>query len=224
MPYALSQYARLAYYEDDLIVLTVHDNRFHLIKNVSRDAMNTLYEPVAGQSDSCLSNALWSMGVLEESYKCTEKPPVRLSPQSYVEQRWMMPLTQAGSATVTGTATSLVTLYRATLMIKLGGFQSIVSMLGKTERIISKSLNTNGAVQAAMRDLNRVFVCDVSGNRCLTYSLALTLLLRRKIPDVRLVVGVRTRPFFSHAWVEVDGKIVNDAADLRRNLAVILEV
>ncbi|MBN3789099.1 lasso peptide biosynthesis B2 protein [Burkholderia sp. Ac-20353] len=136
----------------------------------------------------------------------------------------MMPLTRHVPATVVGIAASLAALYRATVMIKLGGFRRIVSIRKGVPSMVSGSMDVDGAVQAAMGNLNRVFACDVSGNRCLTYSLALALLLRRKIPNVTLVVGVRTRPFFSHAWVEVDGTVVNDAADLRKNLAVILEV
>ncbi|KVM62523.1 hypothetical protein WJ58_02825 [Burkholderia ubonensis] len=224
MPYALSQHARLACYEDDLIILTIRDNRFHLIKDVSRDAVDALYEPMAGQRGSGLHDALQIMGVLEESRDRADIPPAGLRPQSYVEQRWMMPLTRHAPATLVGIVASLVALYRATLMIKLGGFRRIVSIGKWPARMASGSVDVDGTVQAAMGDLNRVFACDVSGNRCLTYSLALTLLLRRKIPNVSLVVGVRTRPFFSHAWVEVDGRVVNDTADLRKNLAVILEV
>lgn len=220
MPYALSRYAKLAYYEDDLVILTIPDNRFHLIKDVSRDAIDTLYE----RGDSGLREALRVMGVLEESHDRVDKPPAGLRPQSYVEQRWMMPLTQAAPATFMSIAASFVALYRATFMIKFGGFECIASIKKTPKRKASGSVDIDATVQAAMSNLNKVFACDVSGNRCLTYSLALTILLMRDIPDVRLVVGVRTRPFFSHAWVEVHGKIVNDAVDLRKNLAVILEV
>ncbi|MGR3910626.1 lasso peptide biosynthesis B2 protein [Burkholderia sp. SR8] len=223
MPYALSQHARLAYYEDDLIILTIRDNRFHLIKDVSGDEIDALYEPAIGRKASRLCEALRIMGVLEQSNRA-DKPPAVLRPQSYVEQRWMMPLTQAMPSTWLGYAASLVALYRATFMIRAGGFRGIASMRKTPRRMAAASMDRDGIVQAAMNDLNRVFAWDVSGNRCLTYSLALTLLLRRKISGVRLVVGVRTRPFFSHAWVEVDGEIVNDAVDLRKNLAVILEV
>ncbi|RQS61217.1 lasso peptide biosynthesis B2 protein [Burkholderia sp. Bp8963] len=224
MRYALSQHARLAYYEDDLIILTIYDNRFHLIKDISRDAVDALFEPMAGQRGSGLRDALRIMGVLEESCDRADTPPAGLRPQSYVEQRWMMPLTRHAPATFLGIAASLAALYRATLMIKLGGFRRIVSMRKGAARMAPGPIDVDGIVQASMANLNRVFACDVSGNRCLTYSLALTLLLRRKISNVVLVVGVRTRPFFSHAWVEVDGRVVSDAVDLRKNLAVILEV
>jgi len=224
MPYALSRHARLACYEDDLIILTTNDNRFHLINGVSREAVAALYQPMAGHGETGLHDALRTMGVLEESRDRADIPPTRLQPQSYVEQRWMMPLTRQVPATFWGTVASLVALYRATLMIKFGGFRRIASIEKWPARMVSGAVDVDETVQAAMAGLNRVFACDVSGNRCLTYSLALTLLLRQRMPDVNLVVGVRTRPFFSHAWVEVAGTVVNDAADLRKNLAVVLEV
>lgn len=46
---------------------------------------------------------------------------------------------------------------------------------------------------------------------CLPRSAVATWLLRRRgIPAV-MVIGVRKMPFYAHAWVEVDGVVVNDA-------------
>ncbi len=45
---------------------------------------------------------------------------------------------------------------------------------------------------------------------CLQRSAVTTCLLRRHGTPARLVIGVRPMPFFAHAWVEVDGAVVND--------------
>jgi Transglutaminase-like superfamily len=45
---------------------------------------------------------------------------------------------------------------------------------------------------------------------CLQRSTATTLILRRHGWRAEMVVGVQILPFRSHAWVEVDNKIVND--------------
>ena len=53
---------------------------------------------------------------------------------------------------------------------------------------------------------------------CLVRSLVLWYLLARRGQHAQIVVGVR-RPgtgLEAHAWVEVDGRPVNDAADVRR--------
>ena len=45
---------------------------------------------------------------------------------------------------------------------------------------------------------------------CLQRSAATTLLLRRHGWNAEMVIGTQMLPFNSHAWVELDGKIVND--------------
>lgn len=51
---------------------------------------------------------------------------------------------------------------------------------------------------------------------CLQRSAATTCLLRRAATPAHLVIGVREVPFMSHAWVEVDGTVINDTAAVRR--------
>jgi hypothetical protein len=45
---------------------------------------------------------------------------------------------------------------------------------------------------------------------CLQRSAATTLLLRRHGWDAEMVIGAKLLPFQSHAWVEVNGAVVND--------------
>ena len=45
---------------------------------------------------------------------------------------------------------------------------------------------------------------------CLQRSAALALLLRHHCIHAEMVIGARTLPFKSHAWVEVAGVVVND--------------
>lgn len=45
---------------------------------------------------------------------------------------------------------------------------------------------------------------------CLQRSAAATVLLRRHGWRAEMVIGVQLLPFKSHAWVEVDGNVVND--------------
>jgi hypothetical protein len=49
---------------------------------------------------------------------------------------------------------------------------------------------------------------------CLQRSVVTALLLRARGLPAELVVGVRSAPFMAHAWVELDGKVVNDAASV----------
>lgn len=45
---------------------------------------------------------------------------------------------------------------------------------------------------------------------CLQRSAALAVLLRRHGWPAEMVIGAQMLPFRSHAWIEVEGKIVND--------------
>jgi hypothetical protein len=45
---------------------------------------------------------------------------------------------------------------------------------------------------------------------CLQRSAATTCLLRKHGVPARLLIGAQQMPFKAHAWVEVDGKVVND--------------
>jgi Transglutaminase-like superfamily len=56
---------------------------------------------------------------------------------------------------------------------------------------------------------------------CLQRSAVAALLLRKSGIDGRLVIGYRPSPFFSHAWVEVNGRIVNDSPVYKDRMHVL---
>ena len=45
---------------------------------------------------------------------------------------------------------------------------------------------------------------------CLQRSAAATVILRRHGWKAEMVLGVQLLPFLSHAWVEIEGRVVND--------------
>jgi len=46
--------------------------------------------------------------------------------------------------------------------------------------------------------------------QCLQRSAATAVLLRRRGWKAEMVLGAQLLPFLSHAWVEIDGQVVND--------------
>lgn len=56
---------------------------------------------------------------------------------------------------------------------------------------------------------------------CLQRSAAAACLLKSFGVAAQLVIGVQQMPFKAHAWVEVDGRIVNDKPYLREMYAVL---
>jgi hypothetical protein len=56
---------------------------------------------------------------------------------------------------------------------------------------------------------------------CLQRSAVAACLLRRHGVPAELVIGYRALPFESHAWVEVDGRIVNDRPQYQKAFTVL---
>jgi hypothetical protein len=58
--------------------------------------------------------------------------------------------------------------------------------------------------------VDRACVFYVKEVLCLQRSAATTCLLRRHGVPAELVIGAQHTPFRAHAWVEVDGRVIND--------------
>jgi prolyl oligopeptidase len=56
---------------------------------------------------------------------------------------------------------------------------------------------------------------------CLQRSAALTCLLRRYGVRAQMVIGAQQMPFKAHAWVEVNGRVVNDKSYVPQLYAVL---
>jgi hypothetical protein len=113
----------------------------------------------------------------------------------------------------------LLRLFFASAGLRVLGFKRIYRLLarsapsagsGSCRRQLAEARKT----AAILQRVNREYALPV-GN-CLTESLALWRLLIKRGIDARLKIGVRTFTgvFESHAWVECDGQVLNDAADV----------
>lgn len=81
------------------------------------------------------------------------------------------------------------------------------------------------AVPASCEELCRAvdFACVFYFRQvlCLQRSAAATLLLRRRGLPAEMVIGAQLLPFQSHAWVEVEGTVVNDKPYMREIYQVL---
>jgi hypothetical protein len=59
---------------------------------------------------------------------------------------------------------------------------------------------------------------------CLQRSVCTAALLRKRGVPARCVIGYRPVPFLSHAWVEIDGRVVNDSAAYQQRLVILYTV
>lgn len=56
---------------------------------------------------------------------------------------------------------------------------------------------------------------------CLQRSAATACLLKRNGVPAQMMIGVQQMPFRAHAWVEVDGRVINDKPYMREMYAVL---
>jgi hypothetical protein len=109
-------------------------------------------------------------------------------------------------------------------MLVIAAMDVLPRMIGlrRTLRLIG-GLNAGGSAAEDLIEATVNSVCTAAAfyprrALCLEQSLALTWLLRRRGVPAELRIGVQARPFYAHAWVEVDGRALNEPTDLPKVL------
>jgi Transglutaminase-like superfamily len=109
-------------------------------------------------------------------------------------------------------------LLRYDLLLAIGGFRFVSGRMGRPMRVDSPG----------RADIRRM--CEAIGWAaafywkpvlCLQNSIVTARLLRRRGIAAEVVIGCRPEPFFSHAWVEVDDRVVNDSPVYRQQLPAL---
>jgi len=104
-------------------------------------------------------------------------------------------------------------------------YEVVLSLLG-SGRILSQlkqrsvsSGSTRAELESAICDAVLLATCFYwKPVLCLQRAVCTVRLLRRHGINARLVIGYRPSPFFSHAWVEVDGRVVYGSAGYQKRL------
>lgn len=110
-------------------------------------------------------------------------------------------------------------LHRYDLVNRTLGFQRIHRQVAR-RKVVTRA--PRPSLEAAICDAVSLAACFYwKPVLCLQRSVAATLLLRKHGIHSRLVIGYRPAPFFSHAWVEVDGRVVNDLPAYKERLQVL---
>jgi len=110
-------------------------------------------------------------------------------------------------------------------LYELARYEVIVALRG-SGRVLQQLQRQSIRAQPAGRELEKT-VCDAvllatcfyfKPVLCLQRAVCTVRLLRRYGIAARLVIGYRPSPFFSHAWVEVDGRVVYGSAAYQKRL------
>ena len=98
------------------------------------------------------------------------------------------------------------------------GFQRTMRLLAPPKVGASERADLEARICAAVQLATSLYFKRV---RCLQRSFCTTRLLRAYGIPARLVIGYRPVPFFSHAWVEVGTRAVEDGASYRERLRIL---
>ena len=110
-------------------------------------------------------------------------------------------------------------------LYEIARYEVVLSLLG-SGRILSQLRRQSIAIRATSAELERT-ICDAvllatcfywKPVLCLQRAVCTVRLLRRHGIQARLVIGYRPSPFFSHAWVEVEGRVVYGSTAYQKRL------
>ncbi len=86
---------------------------------------------------------------------------------------------------------------------------------------IAKKSPTENAIEKICYAVDMACIWYWKEALCLQRSAATTCLLKRYGVPAQMVIGAQHIPFKSHAWVEVDGRVVNDKPYVSEVYAVL---
>jgi Transglutaminase-like superfamily len=95
------------------------------------------------------------------------------------------------------------------LVMRFGSLEQIHSLV-KNESVTPRANGRTVDVETICHSIDLACTLYLKSILCLQRSAATTILLRRYGWSAELVIGAQVLPFKSHAWVEVDGTVVND--------------
>ncbi len=110
-------------------------------------------------------------------------------------------------------------------LYEIAHYEMVLSLLG-SGRILSqlkrqsvKAKTTSATLEKTICDAVLLATCFYwKPVLCLQRAVCTVRLLRRHGIHARLVIGYRPSPFFSHAWVEVDGRVLYGSPAYQKRL------
>ncbi|MFW1838149.1 lasso peptide biosynthesis B2 protein [Acinetobacter gyllenbergii] len=217
MPYKFRNNIKATICEDDLIILDIEKDAYYLINNINADLINNFLKGVDHHDLSDILNYDW----LNESENIYDQL-IAKKLKGYFEQRWITHNIFCEKLNFKIYLKIMIEIFKINFKIQKLDFNTI-SNLKNRGSIEDFSGNYEDIIYSVVSSLNKLFVLDMSNNKCLAYSFILFKILKSYGINAVLKIGVRTKPFFSHAWVEVDKKVLSDVQMVNENLAIIME-
>ncbi len=220
--------------DDCAVFLDLRTNRYFTIpRKYFRVLSEFLSDPVTNSKPPLRATPTPEELALIETF--SEQDLVRYDepPYRYAHLRKMVPATSlAPSQTNTPVTTSRLALHGPRVLCSFT-YVSVYLKLGRLDRLIER-LSARRAVSpsASKYDVDvvlaifrRIRTCLYTArDACLMDSLILNDFLHSFGHQSTLVIGVRTRPFSAHAWVQIGDAVVDDTVESVQAFTPILTV
>jgi hypothetical protein len=103
---------------------------------------------------------------------------------------------------------SFLTILRIELLMRFSSLEKLHRLVRK--QAIGRINNGKAPIDEICHSVDLVCAFYPKQILCLQRSVATTLILKRNGWKAEMIIGVQLMPFNSHAWVEIDGIVVND--------------
>lgn len=205
---------KLCYFNDDAVILNVIQDEFFVVEN-GACLMKT----------ECRDAQI--LELLGNNFCITEVPSLRAEKDDgYFEVRWMKPLFTRKKVSPVAWIRFFFKMKSLVRLVDKGGVAAVKNAISALRENMSVISDKPG--QQMMDEFNSLISSVMRfyrfENPCLIYSFIMTHMLLEHGYNARIAIGVRTEPFFSHAWVEINGEVYGDDRALRKKLSVIMEI
>ena len=115
---------------------------------------------------------------------------------------------------------NLLTVLRVELLMRFSSLERLHRLVREQE--IDTGNNAKPTVESVCYSIDVICAFYPKQVLCLQRSAAAALILKRNGWKAEMVIGVQLLPFTSHAWVEIDGVVVNDKPYMREMYSVMV--
>lgn len=235
----------LAWFNEDLICLDVQEDKYILFNEQMKNVINMILKfPVTRLYDRYtienLNNKyihdseyidltikeLLKAGVLQNLFYDVAYPNSRIVRKvslGVASSDWKIN-TAVGKSKVKDILVCLWNLTKVSLLLKLGSLSYTLKLLNKKITMCRGSNyddTSRNNINKIITDLNNACFIFPTKTKCLEWAMAFILIALDSNIKCNLVIGVQTKPFFAHAWVEVDGLVISDSGNIAQDVAII---
>jgi len=211
--FRIAEGVKASYHPDGIAILGVSTGQVFVANRIAADTWNGI---VAGKSleETALKLSSDYGRPAEEVQKDVKDLAVELERHGLIER-----LGQTDEQAVKVRSIEVLwELLRYDFLMALFGFRRVYRGLKETRVVGTGAADGVQELLLAIGKACRFYWKPV---KCLQGSIAVARVLRKRGIPAEVVIGYRPIPFFSHAWVEVEGRVVNDFQTYAERLLVL---